>query len=237
MGKKYECPICEKGFATDNQIKFHTNICDIRICTDCGGVLKSHNYQKHREQYHGDIPGVNTKHYGNPHFTLTCDNCSTKIERSITDINKNNYCSEKCYHIDSRDELVKFQCDYCDKTQKRKPSRYDVSEKHFCDRSCTHKYLREKYDTSDRLRYGPTWNANRRKALERDNYSCVECGKTKSDIGREPDVHHIIPRRLYFENYDEPECYIRANRVDNLISLCRTHHSKWEGIPLRPDTS
>ena len=72
--------------------------------------------------------------------------------------------------------------------------------------------------------YGASWRDQRQKAVERDGGECVICGE-------EPvDVHHIRPFREFgVENHEQ------ANRLDNLVCLCRGHHSKWEGIPLRPE--
>lgn len=65
--------------------------------------------------------------------------------------------------------------------------------------------------------YGKGWYIQREKALKRDNHACQICGKTKEEIGRYPDVHHIIPFRL-FDNNEE------ANKLTNLITLCPVHH-------------
>jgi len=73
--------------------------------------------------------------------------------------------------------------------------------------------------------YGKSWKRQRRKARERDGDECVICGD-----GDQVDVHHIRPFREFgVENHE------RANRLDNLVCLCRKHHAKWEGIPLRPE--
>lgn len=58
----------------------------------------------------------------------------------------------------------------------------------------------------------------RREVLERDNYRCRWCGATN----RGGDLHHIEYRRGY--QYD---------RANNLITLCRAHHSFVHGTPNR----
>lgn len=75
--------------------------------------------------------------------------------------------------------------------------------------------------------YGPNWKEQRRKARDRDDHTCQSCGMTKEEMGREPDVHHIRPFRKF-------ESHERANRLENLVCLCRECHAVWEGIPLRP---
>lgn len=70
--------------------------------------------------------------------------------------------------------------------------------------------------------YGPSWNKQRKKALERDNYSCVVCGREKIQGKRNIHVHHIIPK--YFWNVRRE--HHTMNSMDNLVCLCREHH--WE---------
>lgn len=87
--------------------------------------------------------------------------------------------------------------------------------------------------------YGPNWDTARDRARKRDDYQCVLCGtpeeEYKKRTGRALDVHHIVP----FVNYRQPDGtieYSKANDLSNLATLCRKCHSKWEGIPLLPET-
>lgn len=81
---------------------------------------------------------------------------------------------------------------------------------------------------SESVYYGANWAEQRDAARERDDHECQVCGHGGSD--RALDVHHIHPIRTY----DTPE---KANTLDNLITLCRSCHRRWEGIPLRPEVS
>lgn len=76
--------------------------------------------------------------------------------------------------------------------------------------------------------YGENWEEMREKAMDRDDRQCVVCKRGKEEIGYEPDVHHIKPLRTF----DSPE---QANHLDNLITLCRSHHQKIERWNLKPD--
>lgn len=76
--------------------------------------------------------------------------------------------------------------------------------------------------------YGANWVRQRRKALERDNHVCVVCGRGEEELGREPDVHHIKPIRLF-------DCVEDANTLSNLITLCQVHHQKVEGWGIKPE--
>jgi len=68
--------------------------------------------------------------------------------------------------------------------------------------------------------YGANWDRQKRQAKKRDNYTCQKCGYEFGG-NRFLDVHHIIPFRL-FDNYK------LANKLDNLITLCRTCHIQTE---------
>ncbi|MFD1586271.1 HNH endonuclease [Halorientalis brevis] len=72
--------------------------------------------------------------------------------------------------------------------------------------------------------YGKGWNEIRSQALERDGYQCRVCGVTPDELDRNPDVHHIIPVRVYAES--ENHSTEDAHRLDNVISLCISCHRK-----------
>jgi len=68
-------------------------------------------------------------------------------------------------------------------------------------------------------KYGAGWTQQKALARARDNYRCQICGVVETD--RAHDVHHKIPFR-HFKSSEE------ANRLDNLITLCRKCHQKVE---------
>ncbi len=67
--------------------------------------------------------------------------------------------------------------------------------------------------------YGPNWQAQRKRARTRDGYRCQICRTPEQ--GREHDVHHKIPFRRF-------DSYQQANRLTNLITLCRSCHRQAE---------
>ena len=77
--------------------------------------------------------------------------------------------------------------------------------------------------------YGPNWHKNRLRVLERDGHSCRRCGmgpdEHEKSYGCGLNVHHIVPHRTF-------ETPTEANRVDNLITLCKECHLKMEGLPI-----
>ncbi|TYL37253.1 hypothetical protein CV102_18270 [Natronococcus pandeyae] len=72
--------------------------------------------------------------------------------------------------------------------------------------------------------YGPNWTKQRRKCLERDDYQCRICGKTETEIGRRPAVHHITPRREFAASE-----WHQMNALSNLVALCPSCHGTVEG--------
>ncbi len=72
---------------------------------------------------------------------------------------------------------------------------------------------------NDPNKYGPNWAAQRNAARARDGYRCQMCGAPEQ--GRQHDVHHKIPFRQFAD-------YRLANRLENLVTLCRACHQRAE---------
>lgn len=95
----------------------------------------------------------------------------------------------------------------------------------FCSLDCCNNYRSGENNPAwrggyDRY-YGPNWISNRRKARQRDNDTCQNCGITKEQHGKELDVHHITR----FGDFSNP---IEANNLSNLITLCHPCHMQIE---------
>jgi len=73
--------------------------------------------------------------------------------------------------------------------------------------------------------YGPSWYKQRKKARERDDYSCRICGDGKEELSRNPAVHHIRPKYMWNVQEEHEE----MNSLDNLVTLCYSHHQLLEG--------
>jgi hypothetical protein len=76
--------------------------------------------------------------------------------------------------------------------------------------------------------YGPNWNTQRERALERDGHECAACGcseqEHREEWGAGLEVHHIRPARL-FDDFE------RMNRLENLVTLCMPCHHRYERLP------
>lgn len=71
--------------------------------------------------------------------------------------------------------------------------------------------------------YGRNWVNQRRNARRRDNYTCQKCGVTEAELGVHLDVHHVIPFRKF-----GVDRYLEANRIANLLSVCKGCHASLE---------
>ena len=69
---------------------------------------------------------------------------------------------------------------------------------------------------------GPNWKEQRKKALKRDDYKCQICGKKIGRKAWDTAVHHIKAYREFDGDY------FNANKLTNLITLCRNCHPKVE---------
>jgi len=74
--------------------------------------------------------------------------------------------------------------------------------------------------------YGPNWESKRQEVIQRDNECCSKCGMTRGQhrekFGQDLHVHHIEPLR-------EIGDYTKANKLDNLLTLCFRCHQAIEG--------
>jgi len=75
--------------------------------------------------------------------------------------------------------------------------------------------------------YGPNWETQRQLVRVRDRYRCTQCGAPEP-AGREHDVHHLTPFRTFGYVRGRNENYLLANRLENLVLVCRTCHRRLE---------
>lgn len=231
-------------------------------CSNCGdtisktpSTLQNNEHAFCDKQCHDDWQRENyptgEEHHGYTCVETSCEQCDSLLELKPHEVqrSKRNFCDTSCYldwMSDAGEEHPNWKgkaerdCANCGVTVKRRPSIAEMTERSFCSAECNREWKRENWvgENSPGWKggweryYGPNWNTQRRKARKNDDYTCQGCGLTQEehlDQWKERlHVHHIVPFRDH-ESYEE------ANRVDNLVTLCRNcHHGKWEGIPLKP---
>ncbi len=74
---------------------------------------------------------------------------------------------------------------------------------------------------------GPNWERQRNQARARDGHVCRHCGAAERP-NRAHDVHHIQPFRTFGYMRDQNDRYLEANRLENLVTLCRSCHRRVE---------
>lgn len=181
---------------------------------------------------------------------VPCDYCGEQFNRKPSQIKKykHNFCCRNCkgnwQKGQKKPEQVTgdwYPCEVCSTKVWRTPA--TLRDHVFCSTTCQRQFFphprlgvkglsgenNPSWKGGYKNYYGSSWHFSRSQARKRDNHSCQRCGKTKGQIGKEPDVHHIIPFREFgIERHKE------ANKLSNLICLCRSCHVQVEnGEPLQ----
>ncbi len=74
---------------------------------------------------------------------------------------------------------------------------------------------------------GPNWEQQRNRARVRDGHRCRHCAAPERP-DRAHDVHHIQPFRAFGYVRGKNDNYLEANRLENLVTLCRSCHQRVE---------
>jgi len=249
------CPTCDRLFETDHGVRVHHSkahgwALPNRECAKCG----SEYYSEHERKYCSEkcrSEAVSFKGTSNPNYrggksTTTCDLCGDSFEFYPSE-KEGCYChacveseswqsppsisGSKNPHWNGGKQTV--QCDTCGSEMNRWPN--EINGRTFCDGDCLSEWLSENFVGSDHpnwqetqeISYGSGWEQAREQALERDKHSCKICGVSRSDIGQNPDIHHITPVRWFVDS--DLHARSDAHSLENLVSLCRACHRKAEG--------
>jgi len=147
--------------------------------------------------------------------TGTCETCGDEF-RYYPSVRDGQFCSEACSHEPTKRQ-VSVTCPNCGTEFERRASLNSV----YCSPACWGEDLYVGTDTS----YGGRWYRQRRRALRRDNFRCTICGITQAahrrETGRELDVHHVVPVRLFIK-WERPPS--DAHELRNLRTVCRACH-------------
>lgn len=237
-----ECPTCEKLLATEagmrqHHTKVHGKPLPNRQCTDCGSSFYD---EKARREFCDDCnpnAGEQNGNWKGGKESETCRRCDDEFEYYPSE-KKGVYCP-KC--VTATDEFLgtpyaevhdiertERECEHCGADMSVLVSERKRGNGRFCSQDCLAAWMSEnrrgenhhQWRSEDGDYTGKWWTA-RRSALQRDDYRCQHCGKSRDEIGRNPDVHHIVPLRSFDDSDD-------AHRLENLISLCRSCHRNAE---------
>lgn len=242
-----DCPTCGKSLASERGMRqHHTKVHDEPLPNrTCKGCETAFYDPKSRRSYCENCnPNAGT-HNGNwrgASEPADCARCGTTFEYYPS--NKAGvYCSSCVEESDGllpinpaeSVEKLLVPCQHCGSELERYQSEVRASSYgSFCDESCYGTWLSGNVVGENHHRweggsidYGNGWWQIRRRALRRDGHQCRNCGRTASDIGRNPDVHHLEPVRAF----DDPT---EAHTLDNVVSLCRHCHRLDEAGAIEP---
>lgn len=174
--------------------------------------------------------------------TLVCELCGDEFEVHPYRADDARFCSRECADRYKKGKTgpeanrwkgakETFVCENCGDEFEEYPYRNDCR---YCSEACYREASKEIFagDGNPVWRggrvdnYGPNWEEQRERALERDGHTCQECGMHADDMDRSPDVHHKKRLGWFKEEYDAPEWYEKGNRLENLITLCVSCHMK-----------
>jgi len=172
---------------------------------------------------------------------VSCETCGETLARPKHKIEnaENHFCSAQCQgkyitkHRSGEDsphfQQITVGCDNCDDDVTRPPHRILNVENTFCSRKCRIEFQcgedHPRWRGGCEQYYGPTWPSQRRKTLERDEYECQDCGMTRDEHyeqwGHDLEVHHKTPIKTFDDTAE-------ANKLSNLITLCKRCHTERE---------
>ncbi|NLV09338.1 HNH endonuclease [Halomicrobium mukohataei] len=249
------CPTCGKVFDSRRGLgvhhsQVHDEHLPNRECAACGESF----YSEYEKKYCSDecldrsvsYTGSDNPNYSDAKEETACEICDTVFEYYPSE-KPGKFCSECVeseswrtpFDIDGEKNprwnggKATVACDECDATVERYPHQI-TGEATFCGPDCQYAWLSEQFTGEGHPNweggtvgpYGKGWNAVRAAALERDGHECVVCGTTAEELGRNPDVHHVVPVRAFVEM---PVLAERdAHTLDNVVSLCPPCHRRAE---------
>lgn len=250
---QHTCPVCSDEFDSRRGLGVHHSaahdtLLPNRECSNCGREFHCEHEKKYcSEECRRDsvsFEGENYPNYQGGKETAECELCGDEFEYYPSE-KEGLYCSPCVENEEWRSPPVvkgennpqwtggkrKVACAVCNETIERYPSGI-TGEVTVCSEECRGSWLSESFTGDGHPNwkgggnepYGKGWNSVRQRALERDCYSCVICSKTEEEIGRNPDVHHIIPVRAFIESdrYRKED----AHYPENVASLCIGCHRK-----------
>lgn len=249
----YPCPTCERSFATKRGRAVHyTSTHDERLpnrtCNYCGTEFHSPyekaycsdeclskadpyagennpNFRGGKEETECVLCGKSFSYYPSEKVGLYCAECVDTAE--WREIPPNTGENNPRWSGGKRE----FECAVCAEPVERYPSNA-TGDVILCREACRRAWLSESFTGDGHPNwkgggnepYGEGWAATRRAALERDGYACVRCGTDADALGRNPDVHHIVPVRHYIEAaaFEKTD----AHTLENVVTLCPPCHRK-----------
>jgi len=223
-------------------------------CDSCGAYLRRWPSQLSENNFcdrgcQAEWMSENNTGDAHPRYSrvlVECDWCGDEEERipSRAQNDQRHFCDTDCksaFYSANPEELherdrVEVTCATCGADLDRPRHRVEQNERHFCGFSCKGEWWTENVNGEDHPNwqggfeeyYGENWPQQRRRTRKRDRYRCFFCGLRDGACqlvhGRELEVHHV-QRKDDFDDLTE------ANRIGNLLTLCRRCHHSLHNTP------
>jgi len=243
-----ECPSCKRtDFESRRGMKqHHARTHGVALgretttltCENCGDSYNVREDNADQSRFcSADCLYLGRKSEGRSETSSSCEWCESSFTHHPS--RDRRFCSQGCHrswlhgeHLTGDDSplanKVERTCDECGTSFTRQQSRAELNDRDYCSQDC---YF-ENHTGEDApnwkggsLYYGEGWRDARRRALDRDDYECQDCGLTRDEhygeFGYDLEVHHIEPFRTFDDATD-------ANQLTNLITLCTTCHIEHE---------
>ncbi|WP_254863985.1 HNH endonuclease [Halovivax gelatinilyticus] len=257
----YDCPSCDRSFDSKrgravHHSQGHGERLPNRTCARCGDRFHSEYEKKYCTQACLDeisFEGENAPNFQGKKRSTQCVLCGATFEYYPSE-KVGLYCADcveseawrKPPSLDGKRNprwsggKLELECTVCAELIRRYPSNA-TGEAVLCSEECRRSWLSDSFTGEGHPNwkgggneaYGTGWYATRRAALERDDYACVRCGTDREDLGRNPDVHHLVPVRVYIESNEFEK--VDAHRLDNVATLCPPCHRKADFGHIDPD--
>lgn len=186
-------------------------------CEECDREFETNSgFAKHQTHIH-DNPAEKVE--------LECETCGDTWEEyeSQQEWKDKNFCSVECRaKWDSENNRERFDDGIL--PQEKSEVQEKISEAFDEERRIEHSRRMSgssnpNWQGGSRIPTGANWNVQREKALERDDYECVDCGQEHKKLS----VHHKIPRRFIF-HHPFKTIEEHGNRLSNLVTVCPSCH-------------
>jgi len=210
------CPVCDNTFDTRAGMKSHCGMMHSDgenpfrlecICNNCGDRFYKIISKVQRGE--GKYCSKECHNVGqNVRDVTKCLNCGCEISDIPYEIERGRtYCSKNCQGEYESNKISK-ECNKCGKGFEVTKYRHNNGRGKYCSYDCLEK---DKFYNDNNLRKTKEYKNWRSKVLERDNYTCQDCG-----YGSNLECHHIVPI------YESKEM---STDVDNGITLCNSCHA------------
>lgn len=260
---EYQCPSCDASFDTQrgrgvHHVHVHGERLPNRTCDYCEKSFYSDTAKKYCSRdcllQSDSYVGENNPNWKGGKESAECLICGSGFEYYPSE-KPGRYCSD-CVenekwqappglsgpdHPEWKGGKITKHCDLCGEGVTRRPSAFAGSVT-LCSRECHRIWLSDAFTGEGHPNwkgggneaYGTGWRRAKLITLHRDDYTCVICGKTKAEIGRNPDAHHIVPVRAFVEADHAEKTDAHVPR--NLVALCVTCHRRADfGTPSKAE--